>query len=254
MASALGSALLALACLSPPTWSQESMSPKTDEQSLLDELTGDLFKGLEQEVREAPKSRPASPKSAPRDDGGQRRPAESALPGEDLGQASNPLMEIGRLMQLVERRLAEQDGGAQTQRQQQDILDQLAQLIEQAQQRQQGSSQESQPMQQQITARSQVDQDQRGESSPQPRDGQAADGGRTPSQRPLESDQDLREGKVDETDTVSRSELMKNVWGHLPPQVREAMLNVPTGEYLPQYAPLIELYFRRLAEQYRPTP
>ncbi len=253
-----------------PTPSPQPLAPNP---ALLDDLTGDLFEGLEKEVRSAPKneapkniapqkepspSEPGQEKPSSDTDPGRSDPARPTvpIPGEDIGEASNPLQEIGRMMQFAQQRLAEQDAGAQTQRQQQDILDQLAKLIEQSQQPQSSGSPPSDQnnQQQQIASRSNVNQDQPDKPKGQPQDGQAGDGNRAPGQNPLDSDQDLREGAVEASETALRGELMKDVWGHLPPHVREAMLNVPTGEYLPQYAPLIERYFRRLAEQYRSTP
>lgn len=224
---------------------------------LLDDLTGDLFEGLETEVQKGLKQKEAAPKPKPPE-----KPAEPDapnpldLPGEDIGQESNPILDIGRLMRHVEKRLAAQDAGAQTQAQQQQILDELARLIEQAQQPSQPDHASNQTPQ--MANRDQQDQQSQeqdsGSSKPQEQQGDGQTAGRRPAGQPLDSEEGVRESDIKQADPQTRSELIKNAWGHLPPHLREAMLNVPTGEYLPQYAPLIELYFKRLAEQYRQRP
>ena len=46
--------------------------------------------------------------------------------------------------------------------------------------------------------------------------------------------------------------MMKDSWGHLPPRVREQMLQNTPEQFLPQYELMIEKYYQRLAEE-RPT-
>lgn len=249
-----------------PAWAQDSAdktAPKSGEkpavdlgEGLLEDLTGDLFEGLESEVQKGLQEAAPKPKPAPKE----KPPAEPdtpiPLPGEDIGEESNPILEIGRLMQHVERRLASEDVGSQTQAQQQQILDQLARLIEQAQQPSQPDHASNQTPQ--MANRDQQDQQSQeqdsGSSKPQEQQGDGQTTGRRPAGQPLDSEEGVRESDIKQADPQTRSELIKNAWGHLPPHLREAMLNVPTGEYLPQYAPLIELYFKRLAEQYRQRP
>jgi hypothetical protein len=42
--------------------------------------------------------------------------------------------------------------------------------------------------------------------------------------------------------------MKRNVWGMLPQHQRDAVMELPVEEFLPQYRSLIESYFRRLAE------
>lgn len=249
-----------------PAWAQDSADktvPKSGEkpavdlgEGLLEDLTGDLFEGLESEVQKGLQEAAPKPKPAPKE----KPPAEPdtpiPLPGEDIGEESNPILEIGRLMQHVERRLASEDVGSQTQAQQQQILDQLARLIEQAQQpSQQNNSNNQAP---QVADRSQQDQQSQQQdgtnNQPQEQSAQGPPGGNRPAGQVTDSEEGVREADVEDADPLTRSDLIKSAWGHLPQHLREAMLNVPTGEYLPQYAPAIELYFKRLAEQYRQRP
>jgi hypothetical protein len=48
-----------------------------------------------------------------------------------------------------------------------------------------------------------------------------------------------------------KERLAKDVWGHLPPQLREQLLNVYTEKYLPKYEDLVRAYYEALAEQQR---
>ena len=43
--------------------------------------------------------------------------------------------------------------------------------------------------------------------------------------------------------------LMNNLWGELPPHVREQMLQTPVEEFIPKYQDLIEDYFRDLSNE-----
>jgi aspartate aminotransferase-like enzyme len=43
--------------------------------------------------------------------------------------------------------------------------------------------------------------------------------------------------------------LIKDVWGHLPPHVREAMLNSMSEKYLPKYEELVKKYYEALAQK-----
>ena len=48
-----------------------------------------------------------------------------------------------------------------------------------------------------------------------------------------------------------RTQMIKDVWGHLPPHVREAMLNSVSEKYLPKYEVLVKKYYEALAEKNR---
>jgi hypothetical protein len=43
--------------------------------------------------------------------------------------------------------------------------------------------------------------------------------------------------------------LIKDLWGELPPNVREQMMQNPTEQFVPQYESMIEEYYRRLSEE-----
>jgi hypothetical protein len=43
--------------------------------------------------------------------------------------------------------------------------------------------------------------------------------------------------------------LLRQVWGHLPPKIRDQMQSGLIEEFLPKYERLIEEYYSRLAEE-----
>lgn len=75
--------------------------------------------------------------------------------------------------------------------------------------------------------------------------------GTKPSQKPA-ADSTNRVGQPGDTkaaDEQAAADALREVWGHLPPKLREAMQNVRSDEFLPKYDRLIEEFYRRLAEQ-----
>jgi hypothetical protein len=51
------------------------------------------------------------------------------------------------------------------------------------------------------------------------------------------------------TELADRTELIKQLWGHLPEREREQMLQSFSGEFLPKYELELEKYYRKLAEE-----
>lgn len=166
--------------------------------------------------------------------------------GEDIGQSSPaddphlPLERIGMQMRSAQRLLAERDGFGRATRLQDQILQDLDELIKQAQRQRKHSQKpgKSSPGSQRSDAKPQGGQQ-----------GQAAAEGQQPA---ADSTDNLREG-TSETGSpadrqATRTELLKNLWGHLPERVRQQMLQSADDEFLPKYELEIEQYFRRLAE------
>lgn len=50
-------------------------------------------------------------------------------------------------------------------------------------------------------------------------------------------------------DLRRQRQLREAVWGHLPPALREKMLNLPHDKTLPKYSEHIRRYYESLAEQ-----
>jgi hypothetical protein len=179
-------------------------------------IDDDLFEGLE--------PAPAATEPAAR--------TASELPaGEDidLGRTSDPFARIATKMQRSRQALGAGDSSAPTQQLQQEILSDLDELLKQVQKQCSGGQ------------------------CNKPGTGSSAgnsNAGNKPSNKPA-NDSTARvgepgDGRLDQGDTA---EAMREVWGHLPPKVREAMQNASIEEFLPKYDKLIEDFYRRLAEQ-----
>lgn len=76
-----------------------------------------------------------------------------------------------------------------------------------------------------------------------------------PSQRDREKSPETSENqrmkKTEKTEQDRQQELVKDVWGHLPPNVRAELLNVFSEKYLPKYEELVRRYYEALAEKNR---
>lgn len=167
-------------------------------------------------------------------------PLEQLLQGDDIGQGPSddkPAKRIAIEMVLVKKQLAEGNLSPETRQSQQRILDDLKKLLEEMEkQKQQASSSSA------------------GDTSPQPSQSQNnQQPGKQPNNDPATDSNPERQGPaetgsgaVEETD-IERT--FEQVWGHLPPKVREQAGQAMSEEFLPKYENLIRQYFQRLAEQ-----
>jgi len=153
----------------------------------------------------------------------------------ELGAAAekeddNPLLNVARTMLQVRRRMAQTDAGPATLNLQKQIVADLDQLIEQA--RKSGQCSSSSPNGQKSST-------QKPKTSPSKPGNKPATGS---SPRP--PDNQTRKPDMDEMRTM-----MNDLWGELPPHVREQMLQTPVEEFMPKYQDLIEDYFRDLSDE-----
>jgi len=165
---------------------------------------------------------------------------------EDNSTDENPLDNAIKGMRTAEERIGNQDLGSETQDIQRKIVTDLQKLIDLAKQRQQQQSQRRQ-------------QGNRNQNNRQPNASQQQDPGdqqqqnqTSPSEQNRKKPEDSGAGaRADETNSAERlrqRQMVEEVWGHLPPALRERMLNVFGEKYLPSYDELIRRYFKSLAE------
>lgn len=153
--------------------------------------------------------------------------------GEDIGQESPSvrLERIGRQMASVEQRLRAGDSTRSTQALQDRIVGELDGFLKQA----------SKPSS--------------AKSPKKPESGNQADasggGNLKPKDEPSEKSKSNDGSTSSGNEKTARPDLTKEVWGELPPQVREQLLNALPEKFLPAYETLIEEYYRRLAERKR---
>lgn len=55
--------------------------------------------------------------------------------------------------------------------------------------------------------------------------------------------------KAGREEEARRQQMVKDVWGHLPPALRTELLNVYSEKYLPKYETLVRRYYESLAEK-----
>ncbi len=177
---------------------------------------------------------------------------ESGPAASDTAEADgdNPLVSLNRKMREAERLMREAKGDAKTQDLQTQIVRKLEALIdelEQQQQQQQSSSSSSsknQKQQQQKTA------DQRPQSQPQMKPGGPAR--EKPSSDPArDSSGKVVKRETEKPDMARMREMLKDIWGELPPRLRQEMMQSSVEKFIPKYELLIEEYFKALAEKQR---
>ncbi|MCC6126168.1 MAG: hypothetical protein IT426_14495 [Pirellulales bacterium] len=161
----------------------------------------------------------------------------------ELGAAAakeedHPVLDIARRMMDVQSRIADADGGENVQNEHKKILDELDKLIEQAKKSCKGSGSCSNPGQ---------------SSSRTPGNPGAKKSGSKPGNKPgnkpaQQSSRRPPDMRTVKPDPAEMRNLIKDLWGELPPNVREQMLQNPTEQFVPQYESMIEEYFRKLAE------
>lgn len=207
-------------------------APSLDQQ-LLDDLEGDLFDGLE--------DLPLGDKvdeTQGTENGLDDQLLDQLGEGEDVGE-EDPLKKIANRMRAVEELIAEQKTAEQTQRIQQQIVDELTQMIQLVKKQCNSNSQNQ--------AQQQASQPKAG-SKPGPQKQGSKPNNQTGNQAASESQ--MRDGKAEDA-RVQREELekmLKEVWGHLPVRVREQMQNAASEQFLSKYEPLIEKYYERLTQ------
>ena len=167
----------------------------------------------------------------------------TADPPPAISEETAPRETALSAMQQSFEKLRASETGKPTQAVQQSAVDSLDKLLKQWQQR---------AAQQQSLARS-------GQPAPMPNktpndDSSATDGnggkptGRDSAQARNSSDRD-HTGTDAAGDLRRQRQLREAVWGHLPPAMREKMLNLPHDKTLPKYSEHIRRYYESLAEQ-----
>ena len=159
--------------------------------------------------------------------------------GQDLGQPSGAvLVAIGRRMRLAELLISRQVTSKETQGVQQQVIRDLERLIDEMQ-RQSADGQGG--------TKSPVKPGSKPDGT-----GRAGSGEDAGSDQPARESTDRIEGEASDREQLARLEIMlKQIWGHLPPKIRDQMQSAAIEEFLPKYERLIEQYYSRLAEDAR---
>ncbi|HJT32646.1 MAG TPA: hypothetical protein VJ783_11450 [Pirellulales bacterium] len=162
--------------------------------------------------------------------------------GEDISlggpqAADNPIARLNERMREVQRRIARAQADEKTQRLEREISDELAKLIEQVERQARKSGQASSSAA--GSSRSQAKQP-----------GEGAKPAEQPSDNPArESSDRMRKQKTAKVDNPEYQDLLKDVWGRLPPHLRQQMEQSANEEFLPKYETEISEYFRALNQR-----
>jgi len=174
-------------------------------------------------------------------------------PGDDLGEAADPLTRIGSKMRHAVSLIDREKLSAETTALQDEIVKDIDELIKQQKKKMQQQQQQSssrQQKQQQQSSRSNVKPQGKQAQQQRPRPNQGG-GEQESKQAAKESEDQVRKNEQKEVklDPAAQDELLKRVWGLLPEKDREQMRQAAGDQFLPEYESLIIRYFRRLAEE-----
>lgn len=76
-------------------------------------------------------------------------------------------------------------------------------------------------------------------------------GEQSKEEKAQDSTDKLRNEKAKTAEEQRREKLDRDVWGHLPPALREKLLNVSSEKFLPKYEEMVRSYYEALAERNR---
>lgn len=165
-----------------------------------------------------------------------------AKPGNQL-----PVEPIIKEMQRASKLISEQKTGKETQQIQREVvrnLEELIQLIESSPGntiQRMSSGKESESSQQ--SEQKQAHKDQQGKNQQK---------GEQLSQGPAKQSTDRQnQGKATSGQLADRNAYVKDAWGHLPPAMRQQLLNIYTEKFLPRYEDQVKRYYEALAEKNR---
>ena len=251
-------AILVFACSSSTGFAQAA-DPSDTDRDLLEQLDDADDESIELRDTGRPESEPAADKATTtRDDhdsidqelleeleAGEDIPLGDELERvpHDLGEDVDPLTRIGEKMRVVERLLEAKKIEAKTSDLQDEIVRDIEELIKQLQkqqQQQQSAQGGQQSRSQQQAQRSKVNLPNR---QPKPQSGQRD------SEKPATDSED-RAGKTEKikVDMSELTEVIKEIWGHLPEKDRERLRQMSAEEIMPDHELAIEKYFRRLSQ------
>lgn len=89
----------------------------------------------------------------------------------------------------------------------------------------------------------------------QMKEGKASKSGSQLSQGPAKkSSERIEKGRVTAGNLTNSNGYVKDAWGHLPPAMRQQLLNIYTEKFLPQYEDQVRRYYEALAEKKNQSP
>jgi len=179
-------------------------------------------------------------------------PKQAQKPKEDLKQWARkhklPVEPIIEEMKRAGKLIENQQTGQETQKLQKQVVQNLEELIRLLESAPKTSSQRpSQNNKQPQPGDDQKSQQQKGGAGQQ----NAQQASQGPARQSSERKED---GLVTSGSLPDRNAYIKDAWGHLPPAMRQQLLNIYTEKFLPQYEDQVRRYYEALAEKKKRTP
>ena len=151
-------------------------------------------------------------------------------------------------MRNAQRRIDENDSSLKTRQLQQRVVTDLEQLIKRLQEQQAQSRRGGGASRRPQTA----DPNRQVPDPSKPEELEPNDGNRTSPDKSAESTDKPRQAENHAMkNLVTPKQMVRDVWGHLPPKLRQKLLNAYSDTYLPKYDDLVRRYFSALAEEGR---
>lgn len=209
--------------------------------------------------------KPATPKSTTDDDEFLKGLVPDLRIGDPKakGASQDELDRAIASMREAGRKINAGDVSDETQEIQKAVLDEIDKLIEKLKNQppppkskdpndnsnpQQNQQQNRQPRNQQLRPRNQQQQPQQQGQDQQPNQSS----GEQKSKAAESEEENQRKVREAQAANARRQALINEVWGHLPPNVRERLLNVGSEKMLPKYEDMIRRYYESLAEGKNP--
>ncbi|MCA9003808.1 MAG: hypothetical protein KDA70_00945 [Planctomycetaceae bacterium] len=158
-----------------------------------------------------------------------------------------PIEPIIKEMERAGQLIGEQDQSEEVQRVQKQVVQDLEKLIRLVEQAPKTTMRLQNQNNQQQQEQQQKRQDREGMQK-QNNDSQL-------SQGPARQSTDRQnEGQATSGNLSDKNNYAKDAWGHLPPAMRQQLLNIYTEKFLPQYEDQVRRYYEALAEKKKRTP
>ncbi|MDB5390423.1 MAG: hypothetical protein JWM11_6069 [Planctomycetaceae bacterium] len=259
------------ATATPATEAKAADKPKTEEISVKAPQTSETKPDSEGEEKTEKKSGAEKPKK------GLQETLQEQLLGKAQAQIENPVETILERMRSVQERLGKTTTDKETRQEQAQIVQEIDKLIDALKNHkppppQNSSSSPDSPPPPPMGGSPDENQQARGTPQPRPRNSQKQQDNQT-QQKEKERGQKQKPESAGQTESVAdkakdsngssskrprspeeeaaRQRLAKDVWGHLPPALRQELLNIFSEKYIPKYDDQVRRYYEALSEENR---
>jgi hypothetical protein len=238
--------LSAILVLSSGAWSPLGAAPQPadDDEAIVPEGP------VEESAK--PKNQPAPPA----DNDELRTTDESDLAHQIADEIDRLERAIGG-MRSAQKRIAGSDTSPETQKIQERVIQDLERLLaflKKQQNRRSSQQNQNDNQQDQQNERLKLEKSQgnpQNSGSKKGTDPKDSQGDRRSDDKSTDSQERSDAARAKAADESRRLQLIKDVWGHLPPHLRDAMQTAFSEKYLPKYEDLVKKYYEALAEKNR---